>query len=182
MASSLLRMLAAIMCALATANVVPVQDFELEKMAGKWYIVAMASDAQWFVNNKAEMKMGTVVLAPTAEGNLNISFANRKADGSCWRQNHLANKTDSPRHFVFHSSVWNNDNDMHIVKVQYDDYALVSTNKTRDGVSVTLSALYKRNQEVSEELQQEFKEFSLEREVQADNIVILPKYDECSEA
>lgn len=44
-------------------------------MAGKWYLVGFASNAEWFVNHKSEMKMGTVMMTPTAEGDLNFSLA-----------------------------------------------------------------------------------------------------------
>lgn len=42
------------------------------------------------------------------------------------------------------SPVWNNDNDMRIVDVVYDDYALVHTIKTKDGVSQVLNNLYSK--------------------------------------
>lgn len=44
-------------------------------MAGKWYLVGFASNAEWFVSRKSEMKMGTVMIRPTAEGDLNFSLA-----------------------------------------------------------------------------------------------------------
>lgn len=47
-------------------------------MAGKWYLVGFATNAQWFVNHKAGMKMGTAMLAPTAGEDLDISYANLK--------------------------------------------------------------------------------------------------------
>lgn len=47
-------------------------------MAGKWYIVGFATNAQWFANHKAEMKVGTATLATTAEGDLELSYANLK--------------------------------------------------------------------------------------------------------
>lgn len=47
-------------------------------MAGKWYKVGYATNAQWFVNCRANMKMGTAILAPTAEGDLNLSYATLK--------------------------------------------------------------------------------------------------------
>lgn len=93
-------------------------------------------------------------------------------DGSCWRMTHLAKKTDTPGRFTFHSqgeyehtptrgsparryssltclfllsSVWDNDNDMRIVDVVYDNYALVHTIKTKDGVSEVLNKLYSKS-------------------------------------
>lgn len=47
----------------------------LFQMAGKWYLVGFASNAEWFVNRKSEMKMGTVMISPAAEGDLNFSLA-----------------------------------------------------------------------------------------------------------
>ncbi|XP_008305665.1 lipocalin-like [Cynoglossus semilaevis] len=183
MEKSVLKMLGTLMCALsACAVVVPVQDFDLQKIAGKWYIAGMASNADWFVTHKADMKMGTAVLVATAEGDLDFSYASLKSDGTCWRQHNLANKTETPGRFTFTSPVWNNENDMRFVDVQSDDYAVVYTIKTKAGVSDVLTELYRKSPEVSEELQQKFKQFSQDNGVLSENIVILPKNDECPEA
>ncbi|XP_026220156.1 lipocalin-like [Anabas testudineus] len=182
MSNTLLTTLGALMCVLAAcANVAPVKDFNLDKMAGKWYLVGFATNAVWFVNHKAEMKIGTALVVPTAEGNLDLSYANLKDDGVCWRLTHFANKTDTPGRFTFHSQIWNNDNDMRIVDVLYDDYALVHTIKTKDGVSEVLNKLYSRKPETSVDLQQKFTQLSLDTGVLRDNIVILPKNGECPE-
>ncbi|XP_042366486.1 lipocalin-like [Plectropomus leopardus] len=180
MRNTLLKMLAALMCAMAAcADVTPVADFDLQKMAGKWFMVGFATNAQWFVNHKAGMKMGTAVLTPTDGGDLDLSYANLNADGSCWRMTHLAKKTETPGQFTFHSQVWNNDNDMRIIDVVYDEYALVHTIKTKDGVSEVLNKLYSRSTEASPELQQKFTQFALQTGILADNIAILPKNAEC---
>ena len=47
-------------------------------MVGKWYIVGFATNAQWFVNHKTEMKVGTAMLLPTSVGDLDLSYANLK--------------------------------------------------------------------------------------------------------
>lgn len=46
-------------------------------MGGKWYVAGFATNADWFVNKKSEMKMGTAMMTPTAEGDLNLSLASR---------------------------------------------------------------------------------------------------------
>lgn len=182
MRNTLLRMLAALMCTLvACVDVMPVKDFNLEKMAGKWYMVGFATNAQWFVNHKASMKSGVAQLVPTEGGDLDLSYSNLNADGSCWRMTHLAKKTDTPGRFTFHSQAWNNDNDMRIYDVVYDDYALVHTIKTKNGVSEVLNKLYSRTPETSVVLQQKFTQFSKDTGILADNIVILPKNGECPE-
>lgn len=47
-------------------------------MAGKWYTSGFASNAQWFVNHKATMKMGTAMLTPTEGGDMDLSYATLK--------------------------------------------------------------------------------------------------------
>lgn len=47
------------------------------------------------------------------------------------------------------SLVWNNDNDMRIVDILYDDYALVHTIKTKDGVSEVLNKLYSKSKSLT---------------------------------
>ncbi|KAG7236988.1 hypothetical protein INR49_032919 [Caranx melampygus] len=127
------------------------------------------------------MKVGTAVVVPTAGGDLDLSYANLNADGTCWRMTHLARRTDTPGRFTFHSQIWNNDNDMRIVDILYDDYAVVHTIKTKDGVSEVLNKLYSRTQEVSANLQQKFTQFALQSGILPENIVILPKNGECPE-
>ncbi|CAF97961.1 unnamed protein product [Tetraodon nigroviridis] len=183
MRNTLLKMLAAMMCALtAYADVVPVQNFDLEKMAGKWYMSGFASNAQWFVNFKSTMKMGTAVITPTEGGDVDLSYATLNADGSCWRMTHLAKKTDTPGRFTFHSQVWNNDNDMRIADAVYNEYAVVHTIKTKEGVSQVLNKLYTRSPEVSEDLKLKFTQFSLDSGILSDNIVFFPTNAECPEA
>merc|ERR1711915_847119 len=157
------RMLGVVLCALAAcADVAPVADFDLAKMAGKWYIVGFATNSQWFVNHKDSMKMGTSIMTPTELGDIDLSYANLNADGSCWRMTHLAKKTETPGRFTFHSQRWNNDNDMRVVDVVYDNYALVHTIKTKDGVSEVLNKLYSRTPMISDDLMMKFRQFSLE--------------------
>uniref|UniRef100_A0A8D2IQM5 Prostaglandin-H2 D-isomerase n=1 Tax=Varanus komodoensis TaxID=61221 RepID=A0A8D2IQM5_VARKO len=40
------------------------------QFSGGWYSIGLASDAPWFQEKKAVMKMSTVVVAPTGDGNL----------------------------------------------------------------------------------------------------------------
>ncbi|KAK5850193.1 hypothetical protein PBY51_014462 [Eleginops maclovinus] len=182
MRNTLLRMLAALMCALTVcADVTPVTDFDLQKMTGKWYTLALATNAEWFVSNKAGMKTGTAVVVPLEGGDMELTYASLKDDGSCYRVGHTAQKTETLGRFTFHSQAWNNDNVLTIVDVVYNDYALVNTIKTKDGVSEAFVALYCRATEASEVVQQKFTQLSLDAAILPDNIVILQKSAECPE-
>ncbi|XP_062336141.1 lipocalin-like [Osmerus eperlanus] len=183
MKTEMLTVLAALLCrASVCAEVAPTKDFSLEKMAGKWYMVGFATNAAWFVNHKAGMKMGRATMVATPGGDLDLSYSHLNEDGSCWRMTHLAKKTDTPGRFTFVSQRWNNENDMRVVDIQSDDYALVHTIKTKDGVSEVLNKLYSRSPEVSAALQQRFLQFSMDTGILPSNIAILPKNAECTAA
>lgn len=47
-------------------------------MAGKWYIVGFATNAQWFVDHKANMKVGTAMVVATEGGDMDLAYANLK--------------------------------------------------------------------------------------------------------
>ncbi|CAL8292937.1 unnamed protein product [Lota lota] len=182
MRNSLLRTLAALLCLLSVcADVTPMKDFDVTQINGSWYLVGFATNAQWFVNHKAGMKMGITIMVPTEGADLQISYTHLNADGSCWRMSHLANKTETPGHFTFHSKTWDNDNDMIFVDAQYVEYALVYNVKTKDGVSEILNKLFSRTPEVKAVVQQKFQQFSLDNGILPDNIVMLPNNGECPE-
>jgi len=173
-----LRVLGALLCAMSiSAGVIPKKDFTVEQMAGKWYMVGLATNAQWFVNHKSGMKQGTATVAPTAAGDLQVQYATLNSDGSCWRMTNQPKKTDTPGRFTFRNEQWNNDNDMRIVDVA--DFALVHTIKTKGGVTEVLNHLYSRTPEVSATVQQKFRQLALDTGILPENIAILPRNGEC---
>ncbi|XP_036379870.1 lipocalin-like [Megalops cyprinoides] len=179
----LLRIFGALLCILvANGEVMPQKDFDLKGVAGKWYLIGFATNAQWFISRKAEMKMGTALLVPTAEGDLDMTYSSLNSDGTCWKMTHLAKKTDTPGKFAFRSQRWGNENDMRVVDVKYDEYALVHTIKTKGGVTSVLNKLYGRTPDLSSEVLQKFKQFSLDTGILPENIAVLPKNDECPAA
>ncbi|XP_034058208.1 lipocalin-like [Gymnodraco acuticeps] len=175
-----LMMLVALMCALTVcADITPAADFDLQKMSGKWYTVAITSNAQWFVNSMAGMKTLTAVFVPTEGGDMDLNYASLKDDGSCYRATRIVRKTETPGRFTFHSQLRNNDNVMTFVEVVYDDYALVHTIKTKEEVSEAFITVYSRTTEFSEVVQQKFTQLVLEAGVLPDNAIILPQNAEC---
>ncbi|XP_051524188.1 lipocalin-like isoform X2 [Myxocyprinus asiaticus] len=148
------------------------------KVAGKWYLIGFATNAEWFVTRKANMKMGVAMLTPN-DGDLEMAYSSLNPDGSCWRMTHLAQRTDVPGKFSFRSERWETDNDMRVVDVKYDEYALIHTIKTKAGSTTLLNKLYGRTPDLSQDVLDKFTEFSLEQGILPENIAILPKNDEC---
>uniref|UniRef100_A0A672H3S9 Zgc:153704 n=1 Tax=Salarias fasciatus TaxID=181472 RepID=A0A672H3S9_SALFA len=149
--------------------------FVCPQMAGKWYLIGFATNAQWFVSRRDTMKMGTSVFTPTADGDVDISYASLNSDGSCWRLNNLATKTDIPGKFTYTSQRWGSLNDMRFVEVKSDEYALTQTIKSKGSELTVVNKLYGRAADLSNDLLVKFKQFSLDSGVLPENIVFLPK-------
>ncbi|XP_075435229.1 lipocalin-like isoform X3 [Ascaphus truei] len=61
------------LCAVCAQSDIPVQpDFQADKIVGKWYRIAVASNSNWLQPNKLSMKMGPTVITQTADGNLGV--------------------------------------------------------------------------------------------------------------
>ncbi|KAK9975399.1 hypothetical protein ABG768_023442 [Culter alburnus] len=174
MPTTVLGLLGVLLCALAVSSeVTPQPDFDIERMAGKWYLIGFATNAEWFVARKANMKMGVAMLTPTDEGDLEMAYFSLNPDGTCWRKNQLANKTDVPGKFSFHSEYLKTDNSF--VDVKYDEYALIHVVKTENGSTTVISKLYGRTPDLSQVVLDKFTEFSLNQSILPENITILPK-------
>ncbi|XP_077078243.1 lipocalin-like [Siphateles boraxobius] len=104
MTTTVLGLLGVLLCAAAVSSeVTPQTDFDIKGVAGKWYLIGFATNAEWFVTRKANMKMGIAMLTPTDEGDLEIAYSSLKADGTCWKMNYVAQKSDVPGVFSFGS-------------------------------------------------------------------------------
>ncbi|XP_022519426.1 lipocalin-like [Astyanax mexicanus] len=181
MASTKLGALGVLLCVLAvSAEVKPQDNFNLQKLEGKWYLVGFASNADWFVSRKAKMTMGTTILTPQPSGDLQMDYSNLRSDGTCWKMSHLAQKSDIPGKFVYQNQRYGTDNDMRVVDVKYDEYCLMYSFKTKEGSSYILNQMYSRTQKPSQEVLKKFTKFSLDQGILPENIAILPKAEECS--
>uniref|UniRef100_A0A3B3ZUV6 Lipocalin/cytosolic fatty-acid binding domain-containing protein n=1 Tax=Periophthalmus magnuspinnatus TaxID=409849 RepID=A0A3B3ZUV6_9GOBI len=109
-------------------------------MSGKWYLTGFATNAQWFIIHKQTMGTGTSTFTPM-DGNLDMPFESLNPDGTCFRLHNLAKKTDVPGKFTYVGSV----NDMRIVDVKYDEYALIYTVKTIGDTSDAVIKAYSKN-------------------------------------
>ncbi|XP_008331410.2 lipocalin [Cynoglossus semilaevis] len=179
----LLMFVGAVLCSLTvSAEVVPQGDINLQEMAGKWYLIGFATNAQWFTQRTGNMNMGTALFTPSTNGDLDVSYASLRTDGTCWRMKNQAKKTDVSGKFSYTSDNWGGEYDMLLVEVKYDEYALTHTIKTNEGDTTVINKLYGRRADLGPDLLEKFKQFSTGTGILPENIAILPNNGECQEA
>ncbi|XP_067263583.1 lipocalin-like isoform X1 [Chanodichthys erythropterus] len=175
MPTTMLGLLGVLLCALAvSSDVTPQPDFNIKRMAGKWYLIGIANSDEWFVNCKAGLKMGVAMLTPTDEGDLEMAYSSLNPDGTCWRINQFVTKSDFPGIFSFNSKRWETYK-ITFVDVKYDEYVLIHTVKTKDGSTTVVSKLYGRTPDLSQVVLDKFTMFSWKQGILSKNIAILTK-------
>ncbi|XP_063058625.1 lipocalin-like [Engraulis encrasicolus] len=157
------------------AEILPQAGFNVQGMAGQWYLVGFATNAPWFVARRSIMKMGSVTMTPSSDGGLTIDHSSVNADGSSFKITHNARPSTLPGRFTFRSERTEGENDMRVVQVNYGDFALIHTIKSSGGGSTVLNKLYGRSPDLSPDVLQKFRSFSLECGILPENIAILPK-------
>uniref|UniRef100_A0A669EJN4 Zgc:153704 n=1 Tax=Oreochromis niloticus TaxID=8128 RepID=A0A669EJN4_ORENI len=170
--ASLHTLLGVVLCSLmvSSSEILPQADFDLQAMAGKWYLIGICSNAQWFVSRKANMKTGTAIIKPTEDGGIELSN-----NGTCRKMENLANKTEVPGKFTYRSRYWGYVSDLRMVDVKYDEYGLTYSFNTRGNETFVVNRLYGRSLDLSAELQEKFRQFCLQTSILPENIVLLPK-------
>ncbi|XP_067868080.1 lipocalin-like [Heterodontus francisci] len=169
----------ALLCTLAVHGEIQVQnDFNLDQFLGKWYIIGMASDAQWFTTRKEKFKMSTILMK-TPENDKVETVLTKLRRGKCLQIIFPYRRTGREGQFVFHSDRWNNDHEVYVTETNYGEYALIHNTIIKGSDVTTLVKLYGRAQELRPELLERFRQYSLAQGLEDENIVTFTKLDEC---
>ncbi|XP_076868934.1 lipocalin-like [Brachyhypopomus gauderio] len=180
--TTMLGVLAMVLWAtVACADISPMANFNLDEMKGKWYSLGIATNADWFTTHKADMKIGTVQMVPTADGDLQMTLAFLRENGACFEKSILAKKTATSGCFFHHCDRWESDNNICVTDAKFDEFAIMHVAKTKNGQPSVLTKLYGRTTDLSKDVEEKFKKFSLESGIEAENILILPPNGECGD-
>ncbi|CAH2316904.1 Ambp [Pelobates cultripes] len=160
---------------------IPVKEnFELQKIYGKWYDIAIASTSSWLQKYKDKYYMGTLILSEgdTDEGVQTVSTHMRR--GTCTQHTGVYKKTDRPGKFNYEipSKGWHFEN--YVVFTNYDEYAIMLTMKTKSSETKKTVKLYGRTPEVRQSLIEEFRQFALEQGIPEDSIFTVINNGECT--
>ncbi|KAI4542559.1 hypothetical protein MG293_007938 [Ovis ammon polii] len=156
------------------------ENFDLSRIYGKWFNVAVGSTCPWLKRFKDKMTMSTVVLkaGPTSK---EISVTNtHRRKGVCESISGIYEKTSTDGKFLFHKAKWNITMESYVVHTNYDEYAIFLTKKLsrRHGPTIT-AKLYGREPQLRESLLEEFREVALGVGIPEDAIFTMPDRGEC---
>ncbi|KAM6243741.1 lipocalin-15-like [Porphyrio hochstetteri] len=168
----------ALLCLLRAEAEIPVQpDFDTEKFAGTWYVVATASNCSVFLKMKDGMKSSIATISFTPEGNLAMNLAWPMLD-KCQKFELLFQRSGQAGHYMAAQEK----REICVMKTDYSHYAIMhQLQHNEQGTSVVLQLLM-REQDLSAELLQNFKELLPSVGLTQDMLTIMLKSDQCTKA
>ncbi|OCT65216.1 hypothetical protein XELAEV_18041455mg [Xenopus laevis] len=134
------------------------ENFDLQKIYGKWYDIAMG--CKWLKQHKEKFNMGTLELN---DGEVRI-VNTRMRNGTC-------------------SQIvgWGTTIQNYVVFTNYNEYAIMlMKKKKKDAENKTTVKLYRRSPDLQPTIIDEFRQFALTQGSPEDSILILTNGGECS--
>ncbi|XP_075026269.1 lipocalin-like 1 protein [Calonectris borealis] len=167
----------ALLCLLhAEAEDLGAAGLDKSKIAGKWYITALASDSEGYLQRKDELKMAMATIAVLGEGDLKVSFAIPTPEG-CKKSDSIYKQTGIPGEY--YSSERGNKT-VQVVDTDGKTYAVIFASRVKDGKTLRMLRLYSRTREVSPKITALFKKIAREKSFTDKMIRMLPSQEECS--
>ncbi|XP_044295759.1 protein AMBP [Varanus komodoensis] len=155
------------------------EDFDEEKLYGKWYGIAIGTTCRWMMQYKHRFNMGTLVVAPgRTEEEISLT-ATRIRQGVCSEVATPYKKTDVPGKIWYYNPRWKTTVESYVVRTDYDEYAIFVMKKNGTQGLTTTAKLYGRSPRLSESRLAEFKQLALGLGIPEDSIFNLIDAGEC---
>ncbi|MBN3304205.1 complement component C8 gamma chain [Amia ocellicauda] len=154
-------------------------NLQLPQMAGKWYLLGVASECNYLRENNFKLEGTTITLTAPSSPKAPLSVSTlRKLDLQCWdiRQEYQTMKTTG--RFLLKGRGASNNIDIVIGETDYRSYAILYYQKRRK-ISVKL---YGRSTEIPEDIIDKFEQSALNQKITNDFIYYFPKYGFCESA
>nr|XP_060616950.1 lipocalin-15-like [Anolis sagrei ordinatus] len=161
----------------AQADVAIQPDFDLEKFAGSWHLMAGASDCPIFQKMKNLMTTSAAIIRPLPNGDMTF-LTGYPLQEECKTIEMHFKKTEEPGRFVIDGK-----QEMRVMETDYSEVAYLYTFKEAEGEpSSTTVQVLTRNPELTPEILEKFKAYYHSVGLGDDMVAILPKSDLCFKA
>ncbi|NWI43473.1 AMBP protein, partial [Picathartes gymnocephalus] len=155
------------------------ENFEAERMFGKWFDIAIGTTCKWMKNYKDKFSMGTLVLGPGPSADQISTASTRLRQGDCTQVSGEYQKTSTPGKYTYYNPKWDVSIQSYVLRTNYEEYAVILMKKKSSfGPSTTLK-LYGMSPELREDLIESFHQLALEMGIPKDSVFILANRGEC---
>ncbi|XP_013809924.1 lipocalin-15 isoform X1 [Apteryx mantelli] len=148
------------------------------QFAGTWHIMAAVSNCRVFLSMKDKVKSSITIFSLTPEGNLALKTVVPLGDECKEIELHFQ-KNGQAGHYT--NTAAEEKQDLRVMETDYDHYAILCLIKESDKELSTTLQLFTREQDLSPQLLQKFKELYPTMGLTEDMLTVMPKSDECTQ-
>uniref|UniRef100_A0A8B9NQ28 Protein AMBP n=1 Tax=Apteryx owenii TaxID=8824 RepID=A0A8B9NQ28_APTOW len=146
------------------------ENFDAERMYGKWYDIAIATTCKWMKNYKEKFNMGTLVLGPGLSDDQISTISTRLRYTVLWVQAVAVGAEVTPKLSLPGAL---GPPGSYVLRTNYEEYAVILIKKKSSFGPTTTLKLYGRSPELREDLIEAFQQLALEMGIPEDSIFIL---------
>uniref|UniRef100_A0A669Q773 Lipocalin/cytosolic fatty-acid binding domain-containing protein n=1 Tax=Phasianus colchicus TaxID=9054 RepID=A0A669Q773_PHACC len=158
----------ALLCLLHAGAAATVPD--RSEIAGKWYVVALASNSENLLREKGNMKMAVVRISFPGEDELEVSYAVPNPKG-CRKWGTTFKKTSDDGEVYYSEEAKKT---VEVLDTDYKTYAVIFATRVKDGKTLHMMRLYSRSREVSPAATAIFRTLAKERNYTDEMVIMLP--------
>ncbi|CAL8387215.1 unnamed protein product [Boreogadus saida] len=162
----------------------PQENFELEKLLGRWYEVAVVATCPYYMqaqkDNPAIVKFE---LYNSTEDNVVQMRGTVPSPGSCKQISVDFHLTNQSGHFYHHFDEFNADVETYVVQTNYNEYVIwvILSTEQPSGIKTTLFKLYSRAMNVRESVLTKYKALVRTQGMSEDVIIFKDNKGECDQ-
>ncbi|KAM4761317.1 extracellular fatty acid-binding protein-like [Cyanocitta cristata] len=149
-------------------------ELDERKIAGTWYITAMASDSKTYLEKKDQLKMAMASIEVLGDGDLNVSFA-IPAPETCMKFSSIYKPTGRPDEYYTDRG----NKTVQLVDTDDRSYMIVLATRKKNGETLHMLRLYSRAQWVTPTIESQFKTLAKLNGFTDQMIWILPRQEKC---
>ncbi|XP_021269747.1 extracellular fatty acid-binding protein isoform X2 [Numida meleagris] len=164
----------ALLCLLHTEAAATEPD--RSEIAGKWYIVALASNSEFLLREKSKLKMAMARISFLGEDELKVSYAVPNPEG-CRKWETTFKKTSDDGEVYYSEKA---EKMVEVLDTDYKSYAVIFATRVKDGKTLHMMRLYSKSREVDPAAAAIFRKLARERNYTDEMVTMLPSQEECS--
>ncbi|XP_006022758.1 complement component C8 gamma chain [Alligator sinensis] len=153
------------------------ENFNLHQLAGKWFLVGVASKCDYLREFNHQLEATSIVAAIPDGKTLAISTF-RRLDGICWNIKQQYNPTKTTGRFLLKGRGYGGNVDVVVGETDYNSYAILYYQKRRK-ISIKL---YGRDIRVSDAVISKFEQHVTDMNMNEDLTYYFPTYGFCDSA
>lgn len=160
-------------------EIVPVQNFDISQLNGKWYLLSVASRCEYLLEHGFKVEGTTITLTAPSSPKAPVTVSTlTKLNYQCWEIKQKYESTESPGRFLLRAKIPQKNTEILILDTDYRTYTILLY-KMRNKLTFKL---YGRSPVIADNIVDKFEDMAKKQNLGLDVVFQFPTYGFCQSA